>query len=220
MPNSESLSLRFYLFRHGTTVWNEQRKYSGNHNVSLTQAGRETFLRWRNILSMVSFQTVYCSPLERAYESASLLVQGRNIPIRPDRRLRELDFGEWEGMEFTRVPAEFPEEYANWKKNPWHHAPPGGESLRSVARRIRSFFNDVLQDCKEGDIAVVSHTVPMKISLSYMFNINIRVALSFYLSPGGLCMVDRNPVGQFRLRSWNVLPENPGVLSSLPRSDF
>lgn len=79
---------------------------------------------------------VWCSPLRRCEQLAlDLLGLRHDLPLKRDARLRELDFGDWEGQSWdaigkTRVDA--------WTANFCHHAPGGGESLAQMLDRVQS----------------------------------------------------------------------------------
>ena len=90
--------MELYLIRHGLTVWNAAGKLQGNTDIELNEQGREAAGQLGIQLDNVSFDIIYSSPLIRAYETACLIRGNRNIPIVRDKRLRELSFGEKEGV--------------------------------------------------------------------------------------------------------------------------
>jgi alpha-ribazole phosphatase len=77
-------------------------------------------------------------------------------PARVDRRLLELDFGEWEGCAWDDVPRIALDA---WAADPWGFAPPGGETGAALVGRTRSFATEIAT----GDHVVVSHGGPLKV---------------------------------------------------------
>ena len=88
-----------YIMRHGRTDWNDLRKLQGRTDIPLNDAGREMAEAARKEYADVHFDICFCSPLIRARETAEIVLRDRNIPIVPDDRLKEMSFGECEGLE-------------------------------------------------------------------------------------------------------------------------
>jgi broad specificity phosphatase PhoE len=78
----------------------------------------------------------------RALETAQIVARGR--PIEVDERLRELDYGRWEGLTAAEIEARDPELRARWEADPAATAAPGGETCNEVAARIEAFLGELL----------------------------------------------------------------------------
>ena len=78
---------------------------------------------------------VYCSDLERAVETAAIAFGGSSIPVLADRRLRECDYGDWNGMPRARLEAE----RLRRLEEPW----PGGESWQRAVERVDGFLDEL-----------------------------------------------------------------------------
>ena len=90
--------MKLYLLRHGRTLWNEEGRLQGRTDVPLSEEGRRSALAAGAALGNVSFDAAFSSPLQRARETAELILQGKNVLIQTDARLIELSFGAAEGM--------------------------------------------------------------------------------------------------------------------------
>ncbi|MGY5883850.1 histidine phosphatase family protein [Modestobacter lacusdianchii] len=87
--------------------------------------------------------TVLSSPFTRALDTAERAVaaSGLDLTIRHDERLRERDFGVFDGMTRTGIRAEHPEEAERRELlGKFYYRPPGGESWADVALRVRSLL--------------------------------------------------------------------------------
>ena len=88
-----------YIIRHGQTDWNVGHRLQGKTDIPLNENGRrmarEAAAKYRN----THFDVCYSSPLQRAFETARIVLEGRDVPIIRDERLSEMGFGEHEGME-------------------------------------------------------------------------------------------------------------------------
>ena len=92
--------MKIYLFRHGETAWNKERRLQGQSDIPLNEFGRELAMKTAGALQEIPFDRVFASPLSRAAETARIIRGERNIPFRTDRRLMEMHFGQYEGDAF------------------------------------------------------------------------------------------------------------------------
>lgn len=83
--------MKLYLLRHGRTLWNEEGRLQGRTDVPLSDEGRCSALAAGAALESVPFDAAFSSPLQRARETAELILRGKNIAVQTDVRLMELD---------------------------------------------------------------------------------------------------------------------------------
>src|SRR5581483_12155965 len=82
-----------------------------------------------------AIEAVYASDLNRSVETARIAFAGGDVPVLLDWRLRECDYGDWNGMPRARLDAE----RAGRVDVPW----PGGESWRQAVARVCSFLDEL-----------------------------------------------------------------------------
>ncbi|MDO5076110.1 histidine phosphatase family protein [Corynebacterium sp.] len=150
---------RLYLLRHGQTEYNASRRMQGQLDTQLSQFGIEQahnaarYLAHKNICAIVS------SDLSRAHDTALVVSQLIDVPVRTDPRLRETNLGQWQGQRREEVDASFPGARARWRHDPtW--APPGGETRLEVAARAREVVDELMRDLPEWEeraVLVVAH---------------------------------------------------------------
>ena len=87
-----------YIIRHGKTDWNVEHRLQGQTDTDLNEEGRRMAREAATEYANIHFDVCYCSPLLRARETAKILLDGRDIPIIYDDRLKEMGFGEFEGL--------------------------------------------------------------------------------------------------------------------------
>ena len=142
--------ITIYFEGHATTTDNEASVASGHNDVALSERGRhqaagEKRRRYENI----EFHTVFTSDLSRAYDTAKLMFEGRDIPIVQDARLRECDYGD-----LTQRPrAEMEAVRAQSTSNPF----PNGESLEQVMDRMKSFIDDLSPTYRDQQVLIIGH---------------------------------------------------------------
>jgi broad specificity phosphatase PhoE len=133
------------LTRHGLTDRSEPEQHLGQHiDISLSDAGRRQAEALAKRLGAVRFDRVVSSPLFRAQETADILRQ--NARVETDPRLKEMDYGAWEGLTYAEIDARNAAERREWELAPDRLACPGGESGNDVAERVRAFLADLIDE--------------------------------------------------------------------------
>jgi broad specificity phosphatase PhoE len=135
--------LTLILTRHGRAAANDIM-LGGQLDVPLTADGRAEADALGRRLAGVRIDRIVVSPMIRALETAQVVAAGR--PIEVDERLRELDYGRWEGLTYPEIDAVDPALRARWEHDPAATHSPGGESGDDVAGRALSFLVDLLAD--------------------------------------------------------------------------
>jgi probable phosphoglycerate mutase len=150
------MSRRLVLVRHGSTGDQAHQCYIGQTDLPLTDTGREQARRLHRALSGWAFARAFCSDLIRCSETATIVLDGRMIPLESRSDLREPSMGVWEGRRRDDIAREFPEEFARRQQDLAAHAPAGGESFAACHDRIVAVLADILAET-EGDLLLVGH---------------------------------------------------------------
>ena len=129
-----------WLFvRHGQSVANSERWYSGQIDSPLTALGRQQARDAAATLDPYTIDACYASTLSRAYETAELLLADRPIPLTAHPELQERSSGDWGGRSVDDITRD------QWIAcyHSWHGRPPGGESLAETAERALGFLKTI-----------------------------------------------------------------------------
>jgi alpha-ribazole phosphatase len=191
-------SQRLWLVRHGSTLWNEQRRFCGHSDVPLTPEGRAQAAWLATCLSKVKIAAIYTSDLLRARETAAIIAESRTQapPIQGEAAWREIDFGAWEGLTYAEIAAQFPDQLGFFS-NPVGSSPPGGESLEQLSQRSLEALVRVLEVdnvSAKGDIVIVSHGGPLRVLLSSVLGMPLERQWQLALEPGSLSALDLLPM--------------------------
>lgn len=184
---------RLAMLRHGRTAWNEDGRLQGRTDIALSAAGRAA-LEGRAIPAPYRTWPVWCSPLQRARETAEIL--GLSPLVEP--LLTELDFGAWEGRTLADLRAAIPTAMAANEARGLDMQPPGGESPRQVQQRLAP----LLARLAEGpDTLAIAHKGVIRAIFAlahdwdYQGKPPVRLDWSclhiFALGPGGTVRPDR-----------------------------
>jgi alpha-ribazole phosphatase len=120
----------------------------GSLDVALSDRGREQAAALAERLRDERFDAVVASPRRRAVETAAAL----GVPVRTDDRLREIDFGEFEGRTFAELERAEPELFRTWMETPTKIRFPGGESYADLRARATAALEEL-----RGSVLVVTH---------------------------------------------------------------
>jgi len=191
------MNMELFLVRHGETEWNAAGRFCGHSDPPLSPRGRDQAKALAAVINDTAFDRVVSSPSLRAVETARLAYGEPAV----DERLRELDFGDLEGLSWSECPPDVRQRLTDYDG---FHAP-GGESVRELGERVLA----ALYDLGEGRHLVVTHGgvirfLSGKASLTeYPKNATVTcLATSLRRSPSGLeatCQV--------------IAPSTPSVVS-------
>ena len=147
-----------YIMRHGRTDWNLKYKLQGGVDIPLNDEGRKMASDAGKQHRDIHFDICFTSPLTRAKETAELFLEGREIPIVVDDRLREMSFGVCEGVENVFEKPDCP--VYKLFKDPVNYIPPeGAESFEELYARTGEFLAQIIKpQLDEGkDVLIVGH---------------------------------------------------------------
>lgn len=146
-----NMSIELTYFPHGTSTDNEKGISSGWSDVDLSEIGKRQITELKQIICDRHFDAAFCSDLKRANNTAIILFEG--IPaVIPDIRLRECNYGEYNGQPASMVEPLQREHIFNKF--------PGGESYEDVKDRIKDFLDFLKENYDGKSIAIISHKAP------------------------------------------------------------
>lgn len=162
------MATRLILVRHGITDWNVQKRYQGHSNTELNETGREQARELAQKLHDKKLDIIYTSDLNRAYQTALILADGRNIPIHTTAQLRECGFGIWEGKTFEEMLACCPEEVDRIKLDPLHAVRTGGESREQLFTRVAKAIQEIANQHPNQTVLIVGHEGSVAAAMGYI----------------------------------------------------
>ena len=152
------MSIKIIYFVHGTTTDNENGKCTGWVGGELSELGIRQAKELRSQIKEKDFSLMFCSDLKRAVDSAHLGFDGY-CPIIEDKRLRECNYGDLTQAEESLV------DYSKQINLPF----PGGESMKDVEERLRSFVDYLKREHDGQFIAIMAHKAP-QLALEVILN--------------------------------------------------
>lgn len=148
---------RLIVLRHGETLWNQDTRIQGHTDIGLNATGQWQARQLGLALADEPLAAVYASDLQRACATAQAVAQVHTLPVTTELGLRERCFGQLEGHTWTEIETQHPELASAWRSREPDWAPPGGESLRVLERRVMDVVNRVAAQHMGEQIALVAH---------------------------------------------------------------
>ena len=112
------MATRILLARHGGTIWSSDNRFAGSTDVDLSDEGRAQTTALGKRLATETIHAAYCSPMKRAVETATLALNGRDLPLTRLPSLMEINHGPWEGLRQSEAEEKYPDDYAAWGGGP------------------------------------------------------------------------------------------------------
>ena len=161
------------MVRHGRTALTESRKISGGdgENPDLSELGNkdaaEVALELARVGSSGAFSflakpvVVIHSPVKRAAQTASKIAQKLGAELVELADLREIGFGDWDGLTNEELFVGHETQYQAWRGS-YDVAPPNGESLKDFDVRVNRSLDFILDKFSGKTVVVVAHVMPIR----------------------------------------------------------
>ena len=183
---------RVILVRHGQSIYNERGLYQGCCDDSfLTEKGRLTAYQTGISLSSIPLDVVYSSPLQRARETASELLNAiatiadTHLELHIHQNLKEIDLPAWNGLSFKYVREHLAEDYRCWRERPHEFqmateidddspvsnsvvtlVKPQNFPVQNLYRQAQNFWEEILPKYAGKTILIITHGGTIKALIS------------------------------------------------------
>lgn len=166
--------ITLHLVRHGETEWHAENKYAGHTDISLTERGREQsreLVSWSLKVNPVS---IHSSDLSRAIDTARPSAEALGLNLQIDDRLREVNFGEIEGLTPAEMESQYPVLRKEFVEFPASTLMPGGESGRLALARAMPSIREIVDAAGQGDVVVVCHGTLLRLIACELLGIDLN----------------------------------------------
>ncbi|MEW1958021.1 bifunctional RNase H/acid phosphatase [Kineococcus sp. NPDC059986] len=173
------------LVRHGSTLLTEQRRVSGRYGADpgLSERGLAEAAAAAACSEVRDADVVLSSTMRRSRQTAETIADRLGLSVVVDPQWDETDFGDWDGLTSAEVVKRWPREFAVWNDS-GEAAPPGGESLRTVERRVLAARDEVLRRWSGQRVVLVTHGDPLRVLLRSVLGVGAQVQRRIHVDPG------------------------------------
>jgi probable phosphoglycerate mutase len=185
----ENMNTILNLVRHGETEWNALGKFQGCKDINLSKEG---FLQADSLRKRFEnkFDYIYTSPLKRAMQTAEIISESSTIKPIIEPELREINFGDWEGLTIKEIEANFPEKFTEWRKDELNAPMCGGDlSIKKASTRAKEAIFEIVKKHKGGNIIIVAHGGIIKAGLIGIFDWKMTMYHKMLLGNTAICKI-------------------------------
>lgn len=162
-----------YLVRHGDIGLGHEKQYISRSDLPLSDLGKQQASLLKELFSRVPLESIYCSDLWRAQQTAEIIGVAHQIQPVAVEELREINMGDWEGKTFSEIKANYPKEFQERGENIAAYSPPRGESFSDCRRRVIPVFES-LPNQDEAVTLIVGHAGVNRVILCHVLGIPLE----------------------------------------------
>lgn len=208
--------IKIYFLRHG-----RQDSILCNVDVSLSKEGRMQADLVGKRLKNFGIQALYTSDMLRAIETGEEINKYLKVPAKVYRNLREIEFGDLEGLTDEELHSKYADFYKERDKFEEDIPFPGGENGAECFERMMSSIMDIIGECKENNydtIAIVSHGGALRCFMAGILGMDMAKRLQFVKTMENCSITEidydekRNRFYIERVNDYNHLEENEDLL--------
>ena len=157
-----NVKTRLIFVRHAEAEGNVKRLFHGWYNSNLTAKGEEQAKLVANRIGDMNIDVLYSSILNRTYRTASYISEKIRLPVITSPELKEINGGDWEDVEWERIPKIWPEIHNDWENNPHLVKMPNGETMVDFQDRLLKEVYRIIRENEGKNICIVTHGTAIK----------------------------------------------------------
>ena len=203
--------LEILLVRHGETHWNREGRVQGyNADSPLTETGLDQAQALGRRMAVEALDALHCSDLGRTRQTVAPIMQSTGLQVNFDSRLRERNYGVFEGKTFSEVAIEFPEDYARLRTRDPHFAAGGGESTAQFYDRVTQAFEHIASAALGARIAIVAHGGVLGMMYRHVMNMPLEAPPNYTIANASINRLGYER-GAWRILEWGDVSHLPAT---------
>ena len=163
------------MVRHGQTAASRENRFSGSLDPPLTAVGEAMAEAFARAYAPLTWDAIYTSPMLRTRQTAEALSRRTGVAVTVDDGLKEIEYGEWEGLRQDEVKAQWPEAFEYWASDVASRGTPGGETAFHVAARAMRVVEAVRSRHQRGNVMLVSHKATLRVITCALLGLDVRL---------------------------------------------
>ncbi|KKY01193.1 histidine phosphatase [Paraclostridium benzoelyticum] len=181
---------KLILVRHATTKDNIDGNLSGHIDSELSNLGKQQILKLNKFLEKENIDCIYTTTSTRTKNTIKDIAKSKNLDIVESENLREISFGDFEGMDFEYIKNNFREEFEKIIKNGFEYKYPNGESLVDSYNRVCKEINYILDCNKDKTILICAHAGTIRNIISYLIGNTHEYHWNFKIDNASVSIID------------------------------
>jgi broad specificity phosphatase PhoE len=184
---------RLLLIRHGEVEARYQNKFGGWIDMNLSPNGKRQAKILADYLRCKTIDAIYASPMKRVQQTLAPTLRLNGHPQTMLAGLREINFGDWTGLGWPEVEAQFKFRSHEWLEQIHDRGVPNGESGKKFRDRVEPCLREIIARHRGQNVAVFCHGGVIRMMLAILLKLPLPKTNHFDIEYAGITQVALHP---------------------------
>ena len=182
--------VKLILVRHALTVDNQKSRLSGHIDSSISEEGKEQIDKITNYLKDFDIDKIYTTTSSRTKDTVKKLSELKSIEIIEKESLKEISFGDFEGLTFDEIKDKYPKEFQDMIEKGYEYKYPNGESLIDSYNRVCIELDNNISNNDDRTILICSHGGTIRNIITYLISNSYKYHWNFKIDNGSVTILE------------------------------
>ena len=182
--------VKLILVRHALTVDNQKSRLSGHIDSSISEEGKEQIDKITNYLKDFDIDKIYTTTSSRTKDTVKKLSELKSIEIIEKESLKEISFGDFEGLTFDEIKDKYPKEFQDMIEKGYEYKYPNGESLIDSYNRVCIELDSIISNNDDRTILICSHGGTIRNIITYLISNSYKYHWNFKIDNGSVTILE------------------------------
>ena len=182
--------VKLILVRHALTVDNQKSRLSGHIDSSISEEGKEQIDKITNYLKDFDIDKIYTTTSSRTKDTVKKLSELKSIEIIEKESLKEISFGDFEGLTFDEIKDKYPKEFQDMIEKGYEYKYPNGESLIDSYNRVCIELDNIISNNDDRTILICSHGRTIRNIITYLISNSYKYHWNFKIDNGSVTILE------------------------------
>ena len=182
--------VKLILVRHALTVDNQNNRLSGHIDSVISEEGKEQIHKITNYLKNFKIDKIYTTTSSRTKDTIKKLSELKSIDIIEKESLKEISFGDFEGLTFKEIEDKYPEEFQDMITKGYEYKYPNGESLIDSYNRVCIELDNIISNNDDRTILICSHGGTIRNIITYLISNSYKYHWNFKIDNGSVTILE------------------------------
>lgn len=182
--------VKLILVRHALTIDNQKSRLSGHIDSSISEEGKEQIDKLTNYLKDFDIDKIYTTTSSRTKSTVKKLSELKSIEIIERESLKEISFGNFEGLTFDEIKNKYPEEFQDMIQKGYEYKYPNGESLIDSYNRVCIELDNIISNNDNRTILICSHGGTIRNIITYLISNSYKYHWNFKIDNGSVTILE------------------------------
>ena len=182
--------VKLILVRHALTVDNQKSRLSGHIDSSISEEGKEQIDKITNYLKDFDIDKIYTTTSSRTKDTVKKLSELKSIEIIEKESLKEISFGDFEGLTFDEIKDKYPKEFQDMIEKGYEYKYPNGERLIDSYNRVCIELDNIISNNDDRTILICSHGGTIRNIITYLISNSYKYHWNFKIDNGSVTILE------------------------------